>query len=430
MHKLFAVAGKPILHSKSPQMFNAAFKDTGINAKYTRICSDNAFEAMKTFKEIGFSGMNVTAPLKEEITGYMDYLHESAKKIGAVNTVVLKGKKLYGFNTDHLGVVFALKKNGVKIKGEKAVVIGAGGAGKAAAFGLYSSGAKVVIANRTHNKALKAAERIGCTAIAFEKISKEIRDADILVSCIPAKKALTDFSCLHKDLVVLDANYAFESELAIKAKQKGCKVIDGRQWLVFQAAMSFGLFTGKKAPVSLMMKQAFSTQKTQNKNIALVGFMGSGKTSAGRKLAELSSKKNFDMDSEIEKSQGKKIKKIFHEKGEEFFRKIEKKELRKISNKKNLVVSCGGGIVLDESNAAILNKKFKTFWLWTSVKETRERTKSDFSRPLLLNAKKENAVQKLLDKRLYSYAIASHAIIDTSNKKPSQVAEVILGEID
>lgn len=429
MPELFAVAGKPVLHSKSPQMFNAAFIEKGVNGIYTRISSDNPLETLDLVKEIGFSGFNVTSPLKEKMASFLDDLDESSKKIGAVNTILVRGKKLVGYNTDYLGVVFALKKNGVKIKGKRAVVIGAGGAGKAAALGLASNGANVLIANRTHKKALSAAKKIGCTAVRLGEVSEEIKNADILISCTSSKKPPIDLSCLHNGLVVLDANYAFDSELFLKAKQKGCKLVDGKQWLVFQAALAFKIFTGKKASVPLMMKATFFKDRPVDKNIALIGFMGSGKTVAGKKLSELSSKKFFDTDLIIEEKFGKRIKNIFDENGPGFFRKIEKKELKKASKEKNAVVSCGGGVVLNDSNVSILNKKFDAFWLYASPKDIVERIKNDDSRPLLFDPDKENTIQRLLKNRRENYALASSVIIGTSNKSPLKVARGILSEI-
>lgn len=429
MPELFGVAGKPILHSLSPQLFNAAFKEKGINAAYTRISSDDPIETLKIVKEGGFSGINVTSPLKEKIVRLLDSVDETAKKIGAVNTILVKDKKFAGFNTDHLGVVFALKESGIKIRGKKAVVLGAGGAAKAAAFGLVSSGARVVIANRTRKKALNAARKIGCNSVKLGKASEEIKNSDILVSCIPSKNPLPGFFSLHKGLVVLDANYANESQLVLAARQKSCKVVDGKKWLAFQAAFSFRIFTGKKAPLSLMMKKAFSKNVTRPKNIALIGFMGTGKTSTGKSLAQFSSKKFFDIDEIIEKKLGKKIKFIFEEQGERFFRKAETQELKKISREKNAVVSCGGGIVLNKSNISVLKKKFETFWLFSSAKDIFARTKNDDSRPLLQSHEKEKTIKMLFDHRRGNYALASSAIISTSNKSPKKIAEEILNEI-
>ncbi|MBK8809095.1 MAG: hypothetical protein IPO21_21710 [Bacteroidales bacterium] len=156
--KLFAVTGNPILHSKSPCMFNNAFESMNLEARYIRIAADSATEAIYLFNKTELSGMNVTAPFKEDIMPFLDIIDDDAQKIGSVNTVVKKDGKLIGYNTDHYGVANSIIEADISLKDINAVVIGAGGAGKAAAFGLVKNGAKVTIVNRTLAKAKAAAQ--------------------------------------------------------------------------------------------------------------------------------------------------------------------------------------------------------------------------------------------------------------------------------
>ena len=156
--KHFAVIGKPVLHSSAPQMFNAVFKEQSLRFLYTRLHANNAGEAMSLAKELKLSGFNVTSPFKEAIAAMVDEKDEISSSIGAVNTVVFRDGKSYGYNTDIYGVSGALKSVSSEPAGKKAVILGAGGAAKAAAYALIHSKARdVCVINRTESGARKIA---------------------------------------------------------------------------------------------------------------------------------------------------------------------------------------------------------------------------------------------------------------------------------
>ena len=159
--KLFAVIGNPVLHSKSPIMFNAVFEKLSIDAVYTRLAVGDVAHAMQICKDLKFQGINVTAPFKRGILNQLDHIDSAADQIGGVNTVVFNGDKSTGFNTDYSGVVNSLKQAGVSPRDKKCVVLGAGGAGRAAAYGLIKEGADVVIVNRTEQTAIEVAAQFG-----------------------------------------------------------------------------------------------------------------------------------------------------------------------------------------------------------------------------------------------------------------------------
>lgn len=138
--RIFASTGMPIMHSASPQMHNAGFAELGIDAVYTRLAAGSAREALEVARQIGMAGMNITAPFKEEMVKLLYNGDARVRKLGAVNTVKFAGKKAFGFNTDADGVAGALAEKRVKIRGKNAVVLGAGGAAKAAGDGPFGEG--------------------------------------------------------------------------------------------------------------------------------------------------------------------------------------------------------------------------------------------------------------------------------------------------
>ncbi|SNZ08430.1 shikimate kinase [Persephonella hydrogeniphila] len=163
------------------------------------------------------------------------------------------------------------------------------------------------------------------------------------------------------------------------------------------------------------------------KNIYLVGFMGSGKSTVGKILAEKLKMRFTDIDQLIEKEEGKAIPQIFKEKGEKYFRELEKKMLEKIQEEKNLVVSTGGGLGADRENMEKMKKNGLVVWLDVSFEEILKRCEGDQNRPLL-NQPVEK-IKKLYDKRIPIYKLA-HIHIKTDNKKPEEIAEEIIRNAD
>ncbi len=249
--RLFGVVGNPVLHSKSPMLFNSLFNAQNTNAFYTRMAADSAAEAIRFFKEACFQGMNVTAPFKEEIIQFLDFVEPEAEKLQAVNTVYWNGKRLCGKNTDILGVVNALKEKGVQANNKKCLLIGAGGAGKAAAYGLIKSGAQLTIINRTFAKAEKMACAFGCKAEKIEKLSENIRKNQIIVSTLSADKELISINDINANHVIFDANYK-KSYLTKIAEKKQCVLVKGESWLLHQAVPAFEVFLKQKPNIKIM----------------------------------------------------------------------------------------------------------------------------------------------------------------------------------
>ena len=257
--------GYPVKHSVSPAMHNAALKYLGIEGTYLafEVKPNELEKAVFGAKALGFKGLNVTIPYKEEVLKFVkpDSL---ASKIEAINTIDLE--KMIGYNTDAYGAIMALEENGVEIEDKVALVVGAGGAGKAIAFALVERGATVILTNRTASRGLEVAEKIRrygeCIFYSYDKIEELRGKVDMIVNATPLgmkgfeQKLPVPVSMLE-DVVVFDIVYnPIETRLISEAKKRGCKVVYGIDMLVYQGAKAFEIWTGLDAPISVMKDAA------------------------------------------------------------------------------------------------------------------------------------------------------------------------------
>lgn len=259
--KVCLIIGDPVEHSLSPLMHNKAYEALGIDDKFVfvagRVLRENLKPAVEGFRAFNFRGLTVTIPHKIEIMKYLDELDESAEKIGAVNTVVNQGGRLVGYNTDYLGVLLPLEKE-IDIKGKKAVVFGAGGAAKSTVYALCLKGAKVLILNRTVEKAKELAEEFGCDFGSLEEKQK-VKEADIVINAtsvgMEEERSLVEKEYFRKGQVVFDVVYTpFKTLFLRNAEEKGAKVIPGVEMLLYQAIKQFELYTEYEAPVEVMRR--------------------------------------------------------------------------------------------------------------------------------------------------------------------------------
>jgi len=428
---LYAVAGKPVLHSLSPEMHNAAFATQRIDAYYIRLGAESAEDALRTANAMGIRGMNVTAPFKEGMAAHVRAGDEAARKLGAINTVIIEDGIATGYNTDPDGVSGALNAAKVTIRGKKAVVLGAGGAAKAAVLALKAGGAiKVTVVNRTPEKARVIAEESGCESCALSESKRAIEEAGMLVSALSTVERMVGPESLHEGMAVLDANYSAQSALALDAQAAGCKVIDGREWLLFQGATAYELFRGRKAPIGAMRKAVYAQNaKHDSGNIALVGMMGSGKDAVSSALSEKTGRQVVATDKEIERETGREIRDIFAKDGEAGFRKRESEALCALQSARNSIINCGGGAVVKAQNRKILKRLAAAVWLWADIGTILTRVPKDGRRPLLDGAEPEKKLGELLAKRRTAYAQASDLVLDTVGRTPKDIAGRILYEI-
>ena len=267
--KVYGVAGTPVSHSLSPLMLNTAFRRETINAVYLALQTNKIQDLLKLVHEIPLQGFSVTMPLKAEILPFLQQTDPLTAKIGACNTVLrAQDGKLYGFNTDVAGIVTPLEKRISNLKGSRALVLGAGGAARAAIFGLKAKGAEVYILNRTVETAQKLARQAGAKVIKREQLLKT--DFDVIINATPvgmiggkAGSPLTVEELRTK--LVFDLVYKpIETPLLRLARQQNIAVITGLEMFVQQGARQFEIWTGKPAPEEEMLRVVAHSLRQQS----------------------------------------------------------------------------------------------------------------------------------------------------------------------
>ncbi len=256
--KVFGVAGDPIRSSLSPLMMNTAFRRETVNAVYLALQTGKADDLFKLAREIPIQGLSVTMPLKQDVIPLLERTDALSTKIGAVNTISrMPDGKFYGFNTDVAGIVGPLERR-LSLKGTKVLVLGAGGAARAAVFGCRDKGAEVWILNRTLETAQKLARQAGAKTVKREAVAKA--GFDIIINATPVGMTGNDVTPLlqPEDLnarIVFDLVYnPLETALLRQARQKGLTVISGVEMFVQQGARQFEIWTGKPAPEEEMLR--------------------------------------------------------------------------------------------------------------------------------------------------------------------------------
>ncbi len=270
--KVYGVAGNPIRSSLSPVMMNTAFRRETVNAVYLALQTTKLSDLLKLVHEIPVQGVSITMPLKEEILPHLEQTDPLSAKIGAVNTIRLLDGKLYGFNTDVAGIVIPLEKR-LALRGAKVLVLGAGGAARAAVFGLRDKGAEVFILNRTPETAQKLARQSGSKTIKKDALAKT--SFDVIINATPVGMAGNKAAPLleAKDLnarLVFDLVYnPLETPLIHMARQKGIPIITGVEMFVQQGARQFEIFTGKPAPEEEMFRVVLHALRHQAETAAV-----------------------------------------------------------------------------------------------------------------------------------------------------------------
>ncbi|MFC7074225.1 shikimate dehydrogenase [Halovenus rubra] len=261
---VYGLIGNPVEHSLSPPMHEAAYEALDRDARYVTFepPTDGATDAITSAETLGVAGLNVTVPFKQDVLSAVEPTPLAAQ-IGAVNTIDFTTEPPTGHNTDAIGAVRALAHHDVTLDGN-AVVIGAGGAGRAVAFGLADEGMSVDIANRTVKRAQKLAADINETAVAssvspssLDGLPSLLEDADVLVNAtsvgMEEDRSPVPANALHADLAVLDAVYSpLSTRLLEDAKAAGATTVDGAWMLLYQGVEAFEFWTDCDPPVEAM----------------------------------------------------------------------------------------------------------------------------------------------------------------------------------
>ncbi len=258
--RIYGVMGNPVSHSRSPELFNRVFRHLGVNARYVRIPLDDPSLFRKGVNALDLSGVSVTLPHKSALVAALDEFDPAVAEMGAVNTVVVRDGRLRGFNTDAPGAVEAIREAASRrsprgISVEKALVLGAGGVARAVAWGLLKEGTRVVIANRTLDRAEKLAAELGCDFLPWERRGDDAPKIVVNATRMGMEGTESPFPAerWREEMIVLDAVYTPRwTPFLREAKAAGAETVDGVALFLRQANLQCLRFLGRPIPPELL----------------------------------------------------------------------------------------------------------------------------------------------------------------------------------
>ena len=262
---LFCVIGNPVSHSLSPLIHNLAFKLTNFNGVYVAFNVEDIKSAIVGIRSLNIKGVSVTIPHKIEVMKHLDFIDDTAKEIGAVNTIVNDNGTLKGYNTDCDGAIKALRSK-TNIKNKKVLIYGAGGSARAIGYGIVKASGKLTIANRSADKGKSLAEFLGCDFKSLDEVVPS--DNEIIINTTSlgmtpnVDSSPVSASELHSDQIVMDIVYnPIKTKLLEYAESKGCKTVNGVEMFVNQAVLQFESWTGITGPYSEMKNKVLNELK-------------------------------------------------------------------------------------------------------------------------------------------------------------------------
>ncbi|MBQ8720520.1 MAG: shikimate dehydrogenase [Clostridia bacterium] len=366
-----------------------------------------------------FIAINVTIPYKELIMPHLYYIDEHAKLIGAVNTVVNRDGRLYGYNTDFFGMSALLAHAGISVKGKKVAILGSGGTSKTSFAVCRALGARETV---------KVSRTASDDAIDYKALTSEHTDIEIIINTTPVgmfpnnEGVPVDLSVFPRLSGVVDAVYnPLRTKLIREAKRRGIPAEGGLYMLVAQAVRASEIFLDKKYDDALI-ERVYSDIVREKENIVLIGMPASGKSTVGKLLASLTSRPFVDTDEVIASEEGSKVPEIFAEHGEGYFREKEAEVAMRFSEKNGQILATGGGIVLNPDNVDRLSQNGRIFFI--------DRPLADLvptsDRPL---SSTKEAIEARYKERYPLYVSAADKIIDASADALT-VANTVLGEFE
>ena len=346
--------GRKLGHSYSPQIH-------AMLGEYSYELFEVEPEMLEDFLKNGdHHGINVTVPYKKAVIPYLDELTPIAEKLGAVNTIVRRGGKLIGHNTDYFGFQMLLDTLPFPVSGKKVLVLGSGGASNTAVAALRDRGAEVTVISRTGEN------NYGTLHLHS--------DAQLIVNTTPvgmypmtgeSPLELSVFTALQGVVDVI-YNPARTKLLLDAEKIPGVACVNGLLMLVAQAKEAAEWFTG--IPIADdRIQTILNTLEKRMQNIILIGMPGCGKSTIGKILAQKTGKRFADPDEMIVKLSGKTIPQIFAEDGEMVFRDLETKVLAELGKQSGLVIATGGGCVTIAENYDLLHQNGTIFWIQRDI---------------------------------------------------------------
>lgn len=366
----------------------------------------DAFMEKKDFKAI-----NVTIPYKQDVIPHLAYINDTAKAIGAVNTIVNRDGELYGYNTDFAGMTDLINRIGISLQGKKVLILGTGGTSKTANAVARSMNAREVIT---------VSRKKTDVYVDYEQAVTDHSDAQIIINTTPCGMFPNTDGCpIDIDLFpslegAVDAIYnPLRTNFISKCKAKGIKAEGGLYMLVAQAVRAYEFFFDTKADDDLT-DRIYNGLSAEKENIVLTGMPGSGKSTVGKALAEKLGRQFTDTDELIVNMAGMPITDIFAKYGEAYFRDLETKAIKEAAKNSNAVIATGGGAILRDENIYLLKMNGKIYFLDRSL----EKLIPTDDRPL---ASDREAIVKRYNERIDRY-IATADVKINSDVTPMEVA--------
>ena len=472
--RLLGLIGNPVEHTLSPLIQNGLCESMRISSVYVpfQVQKEGLGEAIKGAYELNILGMNVTVPHKNQVVDYLVDVDEAARQIGAVNTLVRDDSQhgYKGYNTDILGLKRQIYEDGINLRQQTVVILGAGGAAKAVTYLCLEEGAKkVYLLNRTIEKAEAIADCMNqCFADKQETTGSVVdsftSDSDKKESQIPrvVPMALADYEKIKEnhlivfqatsiglapnveDVIIDDPIFYQKVKIGVDliynpadtkfmqlVKEYGGKAYNALKMLLYQGVTAFELWHDCNVDEKIVANLYTELKRKvyPKDNLVLIGFMGSGKTTIGKELAKRLHMDFLDTDDYIEKQAGKSIASIFAEEGEEAFRLMETEALGKLRDTlSNTVLSTGGGMPLRAENAGLLKEIGTVYYLTAAEQVLYDRLKGNSDRPLLQEADPYKKICELMKQRKPLYLAAADILIDTNSNDMEEVIEDIMRE--
>ncbi|MDR2043330.1 MAG: shikimate dehydrogenase [Clostridium sp.] len=480
--------GNPVGHTQSPVIHGFLAEKTKENLVYVpfHVAAGHLEEAVKGAYALNLLGCNVTVPYKTEVLPYLAELDPLAQAVGAVNTLVRVEGGFKGYNTDLPGLLRAMEQDGVEIKGEEILILGAGGAARAVALLFARQGAKhIFLLNRTRAKACAVAREVnaltGREAVHPMELGEyrqlpggkrflAVQATDVGMYPDVGKAVVEEGDFYEKIHTGYDLVFNPPRTRFMKLVQRhGGRAYNGMKMLLYQGIIAYELWTGRtvgeelakeaygkllkaisaseEEKKSLLPRRRGRTRKCR-KNIVLIGFMGSGKTTVGVQLSYGLRRTMEDMDRMIERREGRSIREIFEREGENYFRDLETNLLRELLQwRSRLILSVGGGTPARARNRKLLRELGTVVYLRLRPETVYERLKTDTVRPLLQGeGSPEKAlsgaepcserpparlrkIRALMEQRVAFYEETADLVLDVDGLQADEVVTRIIEEL-
>ncbi len=352
----YGLVGEKLGHSFSPEIHAKI-------AAYPYELRQLAREELEPFMRArDFCAINVTIPYKTDVIPYLDEIDPHAARIGAVNTVVNREGRLYGYNTDYDGMAYLVRSIALSVRGEKVLILGSGGTSLTAYTLMTDLGAREVLrVSRTAG---------GADTVTYEEVYARHTDAAVIINTTPVGMypnpdgTAISLDAFPRLIGVLDAVYnPLRTTLVTTAQERGIPAAGGLGMLVAQAVRASEHFTGDAYPDS-RIDEILATVVQEKEHIVLIGMPASGKSTVGGLVAAALQRPLVDIDAEIVQAAGCDIPAIFRERGEAYFRELEHEVLcRVLFTRTGCVVATGGGAVLRGDNVRAMHRTGRVYWL-------------------------------------------------------------------